>query len=236
MTETPILGLPLVQPAQAQKHVTVNEALARLDGVTQLALISISQTTPPAAVVGGAVYGVPSGAVNAWSGQDGNIALAINGGWVFVQPKIGWRAMVMDAGCEAIYDGSDWRLGAQTLTPGGAGLKLRSMEFDVNLVAGASASTPIAFPARSIAFGVTGRVTSEITGTASAWDLGIVGDTGRYGTGLGTAPNSWVNGPGAPTVYWTPTPLEITAQGGDFAGGSMRLIAHFAELSLPFPI
>jgi hypothetical protein len=36
MTETANLALPLVQPAQAQKHVTVNEALARLDGLTQL--------------------------------------------------------------------------------------------------------------------------------------------------------------------------------------------------------
>lgn len=235
MTETPVLGLPLVQPAQAQKHVTVNEALARLDGFTQLALISVSQATPPAAVVDGAAYGVPPGAVNAWSAQDGSIALAINGGWVFVQPKTGWRAMVMDAGCEAIFDGTEWLLGAQTLTPGGAGLKLRSMEFDVSLTAGASVTTPIAFPARAIAFGVTGRVTSEITGTASAWDLGVAGDTGRYGAGLGTALNSWVNGPGTPTVYWTPTSLEITAQGGDFAGGGLRLIAHFAELSLPFP-
>ena len=30
------LGLPLLQPAQAQKHVTVNDALVRLDGVDGL--------------------------------------------------------------------------------------------------------------------------------------------------------------------------------------------------------
>ena len=30
------LGLPLLQPAQAQKHVTVNEALMRLDGLVNL--------------------------------------------------------------------------------------------------------------------------------------------------------------------------------------------------------
>ena len=31
MTDTSQLGLPLLEPAQAQKHVTVNEALVRLD-------------------------------------------------------------------------------------------------------------------------------------------------------------------------------------------------------------
>ena len=38
MNETTQLKLPLLQPAQAQKHVTVNEALALLD---QLALLDL---------------------------------------------------------------------------------------------------------------------------------------------------------------------------------------------------
>ena len=37
MAKTAQLDLPLVMPAQAQKHVTVNEALARLDAAAQLA-------------------------------------------------------------------------------------------------------------------------------------------------------------------------------------------------------
>ena len=36
MARTAQLDLPLVMPAQAQKHVTVNEALARLDAAAQL--------------------------------------------------------------------------------------------------------------------------------------------------------------------------------------------------------
>ena len=36
MARTAQLDLPLVAPSQAQKHVTVNEALARLDAVAQL--------------------------------------------------------------------------------------------------------------------------------------------------------------------------------------------------------
>ena len=53
MTDTAQLGLPLVQPAQAQKHVTVNEALARLDGLVLLTLQSQSVATPPAVVSDG---------------------------------------------------------------------------------------------------------------------------------------------------------------------------------------
>jgi hypothetical protein len=108
---------------------------------------------------------------------------------------------------------------------------MRSVELDVTLSAGASVVTPLAFPARSIAFGVTGRVTAAISGTATSWEIGVAGDTARYGTGLGLEVNSWVNGPGAPVVSTgTPRRLVITAVGGDFAGGAVRLVAHFAEL------
>ncbi len=75
-----------------------------------------------------------------------------------------------------------------------------------------------------------------ITGSATAWQLGVTGDNGRFGVGLGVALNSWVNGPAAPIVYWSPTALVLTAQSGTFAGGQVRLVIHFAELSLPAPI
>jgi hypothetical protein len=178
MTDTANLGLPLVQPAQAQKHVTVNEALARIDGLAQLTLVSVSETVPPVSPAEGTAYGVPAGAVNAWAGQAGHGGgrhrrrLGLRSG------AHGWRAMVLDAGETAVFDGADWRLGAVTLSPGGASLDLRSVEMDVALSPGASVVTPLAFPARAIAFGVTGRVTAAISGTATS-----VGDRrgGRHG-------------------------------------------------------
>ena len=71
MTETSHLGLPLLAPAQAQKHVTVNEALTRLDAMVQLRVISTSLATPPSSAIEGDCYGVPVGAVNDWAGRDG---------------------------------------------------------------------------------------------------------------------------------------------------------------------
>ncbi|MDG4649812.1 DUF2793 domain-containing protein [Roseibacterium sp. SDUM158017] len=233
MSDTANLSLPLLQPAQAQKHVTVNEALARLDGLTQLCLQSVSQAAPPVSPADGAAYGVPQGAVNAWAGKGGNVAVFVAGGWVFVAARRGWRAMVLDDGHVAVFDGTLWRAGAVTLSPGGASLAMRAAEIDVTLGAGASVATPVAFPERAIAFGVTGRVTAAISGTATAWALGVEGDAARYGTGLGLSQNAWVNGPGVPIVYWAATPLLVTPIGGEFAGGTLRLVAHFAELSLP---
>lgn len=233
MTDTPVLGLPLLAPAQAQKHVTVNEALVRVDGMTQLTLVSVSVGTPPLAAPEGEVYAVPHGAVNAWAGQGGNVAVSVNGGWVFVTPRRGWRAMILDEGVQAIFDGFGWRAGAMSLSPSGAGLAIRSVEEDVVITAGGSVTSPVLFPERSIVFGVTGRVISSITGSATAFDLGVDGDTGRYGTGLGLGENSWINGPATPLVYWEPTSLVLTAQGGVFAGGTVRLVAHYAELHLP---
>jgi hypothetical protein len=233
MTETANLALPLVDPAQAQKHVTVNEAFARLDGLTQLCLESVSLTVPPLAAAEGASFGVPEGAVDAWAGRAGHVAVRLAGGWVFVAARRGWRAMVLDSGQMGVFDGTGWRAGAMTLSPGGASLAMRALEMDVSLTAGTSVIAALAFPERAIAFGVTGRVIEAITGTAGAWSLGVAGETARYGSGLGLALNSWVNGPGAPQVAWSETPLVLTAEGGDFAGGTVRLVAHYAELSLP---
>jgi hypothetical protein len=236
MTDTPRMSLPLLAAAQAQKHVTVNEALARIDALTHLTLVSASLTTPPVAAPDGALYAVPPGAVNAWAGQAGRLAIAVGGGWVFAPPRRGWRALVLDTGLPAIWDGTDWQMGAVTLSPSGAGLGLKSVQFDLTLTAGASVSSPIIIPARAILFGVTGRVVTSITGGATSWSLGVAGDTGRFGTGLGVSLNSWVNGPAAPIVYWSPTALLLTAQGGNFAAGSVRLVVHYADLSLPAPV
>ncbi|HRO16502.1 MAG TPA: DUF2793 domain-containing protein, partial [Paracoccus sp. (in: a-proteobacteria)] len=87
-------GLPLLQPAQAQKHVTVNDALMRLDGLVNLVLEGTAQTVPPAVVIDGQSWAVPPGAANAWEGRAGQVATAGYGGWVFALPQRGQRAFL----------------------------------------------------------------------------------------------------------------------------------------------
>ena len=120
MVETNQFKLPLIDAAQAQKHVTVNEALARLDTVAQLRLVSITQTVPPVTAADGIAYHVPSGAVNAWDGHVGEVAIFANGGWVFISPKLGWVAWIEDAQVRAMFDGTDWRNHILAMSPGGA--------------------------------------------------------------------------------------------------------------------
>lgn len=100
------LKLPYIAPSQAQKHVTHNEALALLDAVVQLVPEGFGEITPPALPSEGAVYALGSGATGAWAGQDAKLAVFRNGGWVFVEPQIGWQAAAGAA--LRVWNGSGW--------------------------------------------------------------------------------------------------------------------------------
>lgn len=226
MAETLNLGLTLLESNQAQKHVTVNEALHRLDALVQGRAQSRSQTTPPADAAEGENWLVPSGATGIWAGQQGRIAHRIGAGWDFLVPKAGWRLFIVDESLTLCFDGQDWSAGTLSHTTQGAGLSAQSRSADVTLT-GASVSVPNLVPDRAIVLGVTGRVIQPITGAAT-WRCGVAGATNRYGSGIGAALNSWLNGvSGTPTAYYGNTNLLITAESGSFTGGTVRLTSHF---------
>ena len=106
--ETTILSLPLILPAQAQKHVTHNEALVQLDLMVQLAVLNRTLTTPPALPTIGDRHIVAAGATGPWVGQAGRIALYTEAGWQFTQPLNGWQAYVMAESQMAFYNGLTW--------------------------------------------------------------------------------------------------------------------------------
>ena len=234
MSNTTQLGLPLVQAAQAQKHVTVNEAFLRLDGLVNLVLQSASTAMPPALAADGACYSVPVGAVNAWAGQEGLIAIRSIGGWDFAEPARGWRAFILDRGVGAIFDGANWREGFATLSPHAAGVSLSVAEIDHVIAAGAVSTTGFVIPSNAVVIGVTGRVTAPITGTLTSWSLGNPGAVGRFGTGIGLGVGAWVRGVLAqPTAFYAPQVLQLDAVGGSFAAGSVRFAVHFMQIALP---
>lgn len=86
------LKLPYMAAAQAQKHVTHNEALERLDAIVQLTLKAFDASTPPLTPVEGDIWAIGLGAVNEWAGHDSELAAWSNGGWLFLTPLAGWRA------------------------------------------------------------------------------------------------------------------------------------------------
>ena len=113
--ETPNLSLPFIQPAQAQKHVTHNEAIERLDVVVQLTLVTQGATVPPFAPNEGEAYGVGVSPTGDWAGQGDSIATWRGGGWLFVAPRDGWVAWVADDSLLQVRDGGVW----VTLATGG---------------------------------------------------------------------------------------------------------------------
>ena len=108
MSQTlPNLGLPVMQPSQAQKHVTHNEALNVLDTVTQLCVLDSTLTTPPLAQRGDR-YLVPNGGVDAWENYEGALALFDGNVWQFVTAQVGWLAFDQSRGRYLHFDGGGW--------------------------------------------------------------------------------------------------------------------------------
>ena len=103
------LSLPYIAPAQAQKHVTHNEALRALDAIVQLSLASKTQTTPPANPAEGTRYYVAAPATDIWAGQEGQIAVFQDGAWAFYSPQPGWQAWIEDESSLQIWDGMAWQ-------------------------------------------------------------------------------------------------------------------------------
>lgn len=234
MADTSQFGLPLLAAAQAQKHVTVNEALSIIDAVAQLRLVSATMTSPPVSPVPGEAYAVASGATGDWFGEDGKLAVATNGSWRFVTPKAGWQAFNVETGSNHLFDGTDWLDSTVAATVNGTATMQYIAEHDHLISAGPTSVTTFHIPKDAVVTGVTGRVISTISGALTSWDLGVAGATNRYGSGLGTGLNSYALGvTGTPTAYYTNTPLELTAQGGDFASGTVRLAIHYTRIVPP---
>jgi hypothetical protein len=108
MSNSTNLVLPLLSAAQAQKHVTVNESLQKLDLMVQLAVIDRTLGAPPGSPADGARYLVAASPTGAWSGQAGKIAAWQDGAWVFLTPREGWTAWVNAENRFVFYDGSNW--------------------------------------------------------------------------------------------------------------------------------
>ncbi|MEQ1808390.1 MAG: DUF2793 domain-containing protein [Terricaulis sp.] len=102
--------LPFLAQGQAQKHVTVNESLLRLDALVQISAVSASTATQPSSPADGARYVLPAGKTGAaWAAMaNGAIAYYRDGAWEEITPHEGWLAWVCDANELRVYDGAAW--------------------------------------------------------------------------------------------------------------------------------
>ena len=93
MADTPNLVLPYLAANQSQKHVTVNEALRRLDALVQVTVQSAALATPPGSPTEGQRWILPAAPTGAWAGHAAQIAAWQDGAWVFYAPLEGWTAV-----------------------------------------------------------------------------------------------------------------------------------------------
>ena len=114
--ETPRSGLPLLAAAQAQKHVTHNEALLQLDALSCARLLDRDLSAPPGSVSDGDTYLVKATGSGDWTGQSGRIAFAVDGAWRFYPPYTGLIAYVVDEAKLLVFDGTAWNDVASLLT------------------------------------------------------------------------------------------------------------------------
>ena len=113
MSDTsPNLLLPYLAAGQAQKHVTVNETIQRLDALVQLAVVSATTSAEPASPADGALYILPAGKTGAAWGAMADAALAYyrDGAWEEIAPREGWLAYVKDSDQLVRYAGANWAL------------------------------------------------------------------------------------------------------------------------------
>jgi len=136
---TPILALPLIQPAQAQKHVTHNEAIARLDVLVQAAVASRALATPPAAPAPGDRWIIGPDPVGDWAGRAGQIAWWGDTGWTFVTPAPGWTVQILDEAVAVVFRDGAWQ--------GPEGQRLQVAGLGVNTPADATNGLAVAAPA-----------------------------------------------------------------------------------------
>jgi len=108
MSHTPRLNLPFLAAGQAQKHVTLNESLLRLDALVQIRALSRTVTTPPSGAQEGDCYVVPASPSGAWTSHGGKLASFQDGGWNLLAPAEGWLVWVTDEATFQVRHNGNW--------------------------------------------------------------------------------------------------------------------------------
>jgi hypothetical protein len=112
----------------------------------------------------------------------------------------------------------------------GANVQFGIVEGLVSALSGASVTTSVQIPANCIVFAVSERVTTTITGPTS-FEVGVTGTPTQFGSGLSLAAGSSNYGLIGPTAFYAATAIVLTATGGNFSGGAVRLAVHYMTIS-----
>jgi hypothetical protein len=103
-------ALPNLYVGQAQKEVTHNEALARIDALLHPA-VEAKATAPIAGLTNshdGQCWLIIAPASGVWSGREGQIARWSGGGWRYLPPVAGMTIWLKSSGKRLFYIDDAW--------------------------------------------------------------------------------------------------------------------------------
>lgn len=107
-SNSPNLLLPYIMAAQAQKHITHNEAIRVLDALVQIAVADRDMASPPSSPVDGCRYIVAAVPGGAWTGHFNDIAAYQDGAWTFYPPRAGFLVWIADEALLMCWTGAAW--------------------------------------------------------------------------------------------------------------------------------
>jgi hypothetical protein len=107
MTTTPHLAITLIEQAQAQKEVTMNDALMRMDAILNGGAIAAHLATPPTSPSRGDMYIVATSPTGAWAGHATHMAY-FDQLWRFITPRTGCLLWVNDVAELRVFTGTNW--------------------------------------------------------------------------------------------------------------------------------
>jgi hypothetical protein len=224
-------GVEGMGSSPAQPEIAVNAGFDKLAaGARPVVVESVTTPAPPGSPAEFALYGVPAGATGAWSGEDGKLARYFGAAWEFFAPPVPLRAFVVDEGQDVTLTAAGWVRGG-AVSPWGAATGFGVREVEVAAPSGSSVAASGLILDRDVIFGVS-ATSLGVTGAAS-FDVGVAGELDKFGGALGVALGASNLGVVAPTAFYADTDIVLTANGGDFAGGSVRLAAHFVRIGAP---
>ena len=114
----------------------------------------------------------------------------------------------------------------------GSALRLKVAEIALSGLSGATATATNAIPAGALVVACAMRVTTVIAG-ATSFSVGYTGSTGAFGSNLSVAAGSTNNGLIGPNPFYNATNLILTAAGGNFSGGAVRLSLMYLSVTPP---
>ncbi len=116
--------------------------------------------------------------------------------------------------------------------PNGSAVKMNVSEIPLTGLSGASVTATNAIPAGALVVACSVRVTTAIAG-ATSFSVGYTGSTSAFGSALGISVGSTNEGMIGPNPFYSATNVIVTAAGGSFTGGAVRLAVMYLSMTPP---